>query len=258
MIQVLHHPVLQIDDEAWLFEFILECIESLGIDWRVLFEVVRFEYLSSAQIHSFLDLITFDDITSRMWENLQQRLSASVIPGPPRYRSQGRSVRIEPNDDLKFDGIFAYLERESGGDLLHSGSVSIIASTEQSTAARADNVVDLAPNSYFASHNQRNQWLMINFNRKRVLVTHYELRTYNGQFSLKSWVFQGSNDRFEWTTIDVQSNDDLKNPGSECRYTCRYTSPFQYFRIRMNENHFGNDVMVIANLELYGEVHYSS
>jgi hypothetical protein len=251
--QIVHHPLLQIEDEGWLFEFILECVEANGIDWRELFDVVQFEYLSTTQMEGFLKVIDVATLNDVLWEKLQRRLLAAVTVNGRRDRSPFQTASVMPDDDMKFDGIFAYLERESGGDILKNGNVSIVASSEQGSASAA-NVVDLTANSYFASQNDRNQWLLVNFNRRKVLMSHYELRAYNGKFNMKSWVLQGSNDRFEWTTIDAQSNNDLQAPGCEVRYVCRKTAPFQYFRIRMKENHFGNDVMVLANLEFYGEL----
>jgi hypothetical protein len=124
------------------------------------------------------------------------------------------------------DGIIAYLTRKCGGNVhdqyvvdVTSGSFekvtigSNLRSGALSNSSRweAKHSVDLGADSCFLSayrsdskdipHTQNN-WLCYDFKERKIVPTHYTIRTNNGVAHLKSWVVETSKDRENWQEVD--------------------------------------------------------
>jgi hypothetical protein len=110
------------------------------------------------------------------------------------------------------DGIIAHLTRECGGNVHDSEVVEVTSgSLEKETKGAhshsAKNVVYLETDScFYAAHRNftkdiphtRNNWVCYDFRERRIVPTHYAIRTSYYGSHLKSWVVETSVDGEKW------------------------------------------------------------
>ena len=160
------------------------------------------------------------------------------------------------------DGIIARLTRECGENVHKKGVVVVTASGVHGNSG-VHKVVDLRTNSVFCSTNLPGSWLRYDFQRKRVTVVSYTLRSYyyrEGGSHPKSWVLEVSNDGTDgtWTIIDQRDdNSDLndKHVIRNFAVSNRLSVPHRYVRLRSTgKDHSGNDYLQICAFELFGSI----
>jgi hypothetical protein len=170
------------------------------------------------------------------------------------------------------DGIIAHLTRECGRNVHDCKVVAVTAGSFQRTAEKMKDdpkqVADLKSGSFFWSDcryrnedipHTRNNWLCYDFKERRIVPTHYTIRTNlcdPGFFHLKSWVVETSADGKNWREVAREKNNEqLKGPcvigtfpvagGGQCRFI-RSTN--------IGRNHYGNNHLVISAWEIFGGV----
>jgi hypothetical protein len=112
--------------------------------------------------------------------------AAGPVP-PPRPARATR--QFEPSDPL--DGIIAHLTRQCGGNV-HDRDVVVVTSSPPETDKDRDaakNVADFKVDSVFCSvrnngavPHTRNNWICYDFKEKRVVPTHYSIRSAYARF----------------------------------------------------------------------------
>jgi hypothetical protein len=159
------------------------------------FEFVRFEFLSTSRLRQFLEIIDDFNIcgSSTILKSLLARLVLPVDRSSLGTSKYGMS-HFPPSDSDPLDGIIARLTRECGGNVHDHEVVEVTSSGQQNarSACQAKNAADLKANSYFWSVGQygtkksgkviahtRNNWLCYNFKNRRVVLTHYAIRSYD-------------------------------------------------------------------------------
>jgi hypothetical protein len=162
-------------------------------------------------------------------------------------------------------GIIAHLSTECGGNV-HDRSVVEVTSSQACDGCQAKNAVDLRERSYFYSVSRakeediphtRNNWICIDFKERRVVATHYAIRSYGGTpCHLKSWVVEASEDGQNWTQIDHREQDQELN-GAKVLRTFRVTEarPCRFLRlVQIGRNHRGDDCLCVSAWEMFGSL----
>ena len=119
-----------------------------------------------------------------------------------------RTLEFRYSPEPMFDGIIAYLTRKCGGNVHDRGIVEATASScEDGFPPR--NAADLHTSNEFHSHNALDSWICYDMKERRISLTSYSLKSYwgiPGDFHLKSWVVEVSNDRTSWREVDRREN----------------------------------------------------
>jgi hypothetical protein len=257
---ILSNPSLRITSEDDLYRFI---VSRLGEDrdCSSLLSFVRFEFLSVSSIEHFLS-IEFDSFTllSRsVWNQLCRRLILSVSPSSPNDRLIGR--HFVWTETAPFEGIISHLTSKHGGNVHDRGIVNISGVTPCSTGSDylPKNVADLtATTTYFFSRDESNQMLIYDFQKSRITLTHYSIRSFhsdgeNGRH-LKSWVLEVSSDGSNWVEIDRRENNNELNGASKIS-TFSISKSMECRMIRLcqiGQNHQGNHHLLFSALEIFG------
>jgi hypothetical protein len=147
------------------------------------------------------------------------------------------------------------LTREHGGNV-HDQGIVIVTGTSANDGPRnaPKNVADLQTDTWFFSSGEPNQWISYNFRTARVRLTEYSIRTYHGNYHLKSWVIEGSDDGQTWTQIDRRSNTNDLNGWDKFRtYGVSTVVETRILRLRQTgKSHSGDDYLAFSAWELFG------
>jgi hypothetical protein len=256
---ILSHPSLQIVSEDNLYEF----VKSLVLrdeSYSILLEFVRFEYLSLDSIRDFTQLISdsFSLLTPSIWGSLIHRLNVSVSPSPiisDRYYID--SVRF--CEDRPLDGIVSLLTRTFRGNIHDLGVVTVSASSQQCSDCGVAVLVDFSSGLRgFATLNQPDSWICIDFKTRCINPTHYSVRTRTDGDSChpRSWILEGSNDGETWIPLDSRENN-RELSGLGCVKTFSTANPRFVRSIRIRQTGYcsaSNDHLVFKSLEFFGSL----
>jgi hypothetical protein len=151
-------------------------------------------------------------------------------------------------------------DKETHGANPHSGAY------DNKPEYAAKNAANLESDSYFLSAccqkeeeipHTRNNWVCYDFNERRILPTHYTIRTHNsnpGYAHLKSWLVETSADRETWRKVAREENTEQLNG-------CRFPGTFavaggeecRFIRlVNIGRNHWGSDTLAISAWEIFG------
>jgi hypothetical protein len=287
---ILGHGSLRLESEGSLYNFINEVIETNRGMFGLL-EFVRWEYCSPDVLNDFFDILSEHsyEINASIWASLCARLIMSdktrkQFP-PSMKKGKLRLPSGRETDEMCDipDGIIAHLTRECGGNVHDRQIVDVTCgSFEKETCGAnphsgalhnedncaAKNVVDLEDDSVFASAlrgkeedipHTRNNWICYNFKERRIVPTHYTIRTHAsgpGVSHLKSWLVETSADGEVWREVAREEDNEQLNGerftgtfavagGEECRFIRL---------VQIGRNHMGNDALVISAWEIFGDL----
>jgi hypothetical protein len=84
---ILAHPDLKLSNEDSLYDFVRGLCKTDMIH-ASLFECIRFDYLSSESINSFIEIVdsSFDILTFPVWAAVSARIALSALPRAPNDR----------------------------------------------------------------------------------------------------------------------------------------------------------------------------
>jgi hypothetical protein len=263
---ILSKESLQMKDEESLYEIISsKSKQNEDSQFFSLFEFVRFEYLSTKSMKSFIEIInsSFDFLTFPIWRSLCHRLSLSVSIdfSNDRFCDQFSSVvcQFDPNSNSKQDGIISYLTKRYGGHVIDRNIVSITASSiaeVQSYPLR--HVADFQNQSMFYTNNETNSWICYDFKDIQIKVTHYSIRSRrdSNDHHLRFWTLEGSIDGLKWVKIDDRQNDtSLNSQGAISIFSISesFEEAFRMIRIRQTgKSSSNNDYLVVNAIEFFG------
>jgi hypothetical protein len=229
----------------------------------------------------------FDEINASEWATIRGRfISANVNKKPTKQlylpSMKNRKMQIDWDDDFDVpDGIIAHLTRECGGNVHDRNVVEVTSgSFEKETHGSnthsgaynnnpddaAKNAADLETNSQFTSAyrprsenipHTRNNWICYDFKERRIVPTHYTIRTYYrgpGGAHLKSWLVETSTDGENWREVAHEEDNKQLNGkwftatfpvtgGEECRFIRL---------VNIGRNHWGSDELRISAWEIIG------
>jgi hypothetical protein len=181
------------------------------------------------------------------------------------------------------DGIIAHLTRECGGNVHDRNVVNVTSgSFEEETeganphsgafddyyrfAAKRAAEMETGSDLYSAFRKKeediphtRNNWICYDFKERRIVPTHYTIRTHlggPGYFHLKSWLVETSADGESWREVAREADNKQLNGsyftgtfpvvgGEECR--CIRL-------VNVGKNHEGDDALLISAWEIFGSL----
>jgi hypothetical protein len=254
---ILSHHSLELPSEDWLYGFVKEQV-TRNTCYSILLELIRYEYLSIELIHDFTTLIcqSFDFLTYPLWLSLIRRLTLSV--SPPAMNDRTKMVFV-PGDCGELNGILSFLSREFGGNLHDQGIVIVSASSQNWSDCPARVIVDFNSSlKGFATNNELNSWICIEFKHHQIKPTHYSIRTRTdiNFHHPRSWIVEGLSVDGAWVTLDSQSgNSSLNNVNTVRTFSIRNVCEVRSVRLRQtgldssNYNH-----LVLKSIEFFGEL----
>jgi hypothetical protein len=156
------------------------------------------------------------------------------------------------------------LAREYGGNVHDKCAVEVTSSGPLTLRPwdAATNAADVDTDSFFCSQQRkstddipetRNNWLCYDFKNRRVLPTHYAIRTSRGAF-IQSWAVDVSDDGQQW--IQVDRRDDVSETNAAHTVT-RFDVPngieCRFVRlVNIGRNHRRDDCLWISAFEIFG------
>ena len=107
---------------------------------------------------------------------------------------------------------------------------------------------------------KENAWFSVDFLGSEIKPTHYTLRHYilwNIE-SLRSWIFEGSQNGKQWTTISKHIRDEsLSQKGASHTWKVQCNEFYSHFRIQMTDkNDNGHWFLCCSGFEIYGDFKY--
>jgi hypothetical protein len=277
MSEVIGHESLQVESEDWLLEFILRRMAE-NLEFIGLMECVRFEYLSSSNMSALIDNICelIQELNVCILRRLRERLRCRIwTPGnlvfPPSFTAEWINLSGQRAENITIpDGIIGHLTRECGGNVHDRDIVRVTSSQPDSDMFydAAKNVVDLRSGSHFSSAwvsrladipHQRNNWICYDFKDRRIVPTHYAIRSCHQQLDmshLKWWLVEVSVDGENWREIDYRENNRrLNGPFETGTFEVCACNASRFIRLaQIGRNHYGNSEFCISGWEIFGSV----
>jgi hypothetical protein len=122
------------------------------------------------------------------------------------------------------------------------------------------NAVDLAWMSpIFASMAEERQWIEWDFKAVQIEVTHYAIRTHDGEAGgghLRSWVVEGRNEEETWMRLDERREDSQLN-GRARIAIFQIANPCRVRIVRLQQtgvNHRGDHMLAFNSFEIFGDL----
>jgi hypothetical protein len=264
---IISQGSIQLKDEESLYEIISSKSKSKSkqnedSQFFSLFEHVRFEYLSTESMKSFIEMIneSFDFLTFPIWRSLCHRLSLSVSIdfSIDRFVCKPFCVcRFNPNSNQ--DGIISYLTKRFGGHVIDRNIVSITTSSVANHRSHPlRHVAGFMNQTCFYTNCEACSWKCYDFKDMQIKVTHYSIRTLrDGNDShLRSWTLEGSKDGLKWMKIDDRRNDtSLNSKGAISTFSISEGCEEEFRMIRLlqtGKNSSDNDYLVVNAIEFFG------
>jgi hypothetical protein len=236
-------------------------------DFFSLFEYVRFEYLSSASIHSFIELMneSINRMTIGLWGSVCRRLSFPISPelSHDRFMASINSDVCPFSSRSPLDGIISHLTRKHGGHRLDSGLMLITASGLGDPAFHpVRNLATVWNDALFYTPNTPHSWICYDFDEMRITLTHYSIRTRSDcdQCHLRHWRLDGSMDGLSWTELDRRKNDTtLSGRGAIATFSIGdregNREGFRMIRLRQTgRNSSGEHFLTLTAIEFFGVI----
>lgn len=229
-------------------------------EYSILYEHVLFDNIGQENINEFVDHFIKDDMNEEIWRRLSTRLKRTVTNRktnhPERYKEWEELKSFLPKGDKNFDGIIKFLVDESKNEI--SKKIDLTTSSNQE---HCNFIIEYNTDYGFGTQNEPNSWICFDFKDKRIIPTHYQIKSSNAPPSYrqpKSWIIEGLNDNCEWENIS--SVKDCSDLNGDCfTHIFPVTSPNQkkYSCIRMTQigENWGNSYHLYINcFELYGKL----
>jgi hypothetical protein len=191
--------------------------------------------------------------------------------------TNARTVEIDVRD-----GIIAHLTRECSGNVhdCHVVEVTCRSFDKETHGANphsgaydndpmwvGKNAADLEAISCFESAyrsneeeeipHTRNNWICYDFRERRIVPTHYTIRTHEGNpggSHLKSWLAETSADGENWREVSrEEGSEQLNGPNFTGTFAVADGGECRFIRlVNIGWNHYGNDLLCISAWEIFG------
>ena len=170
------------------------------------------------------------------------------------------NVIYDNNINKGLNGIISHMGNPK--NLLDNGVVSVTASSVYNTNnhLQPKNVLDYNDaHMCFASKDEPNSWLFVDFHNYRVKPSHYSIQSQGdggkGICHPQTWEISGSNDGSSWTRLDSRNNDKSLTVTFEIQY--KNSEFYRYLKI-MNKgvntksSPFDTNVLYFSSIEFFG------
>jgi hypothetical protein len=151
------------------------------------------------------------------------------------------------------------------GIIVHERCVAFVTSSGRDDDwCDEKDVVDLQDGSEFCSvydrksediSDERNNWLCYDFKDRRIIPSHYSIRT-SGYWNLQNWVVEVSGSGEKWTEIDSRmNNSDLNGVCFTATFSVSKTCECRMIRlVNVGRNWSGDDSLWICAWEIFGNL----
>lgn len=159
-----------------------------------------------------------------------------------------------------FNGIVAYLTKCCQGNPAEKDLMEVTASsTSVRCLTKPEELLILRDDGEWTSNNEEESWIMFSFTKHQVELSNYTIQTFSGKTGtthLKTWKLEGSNDGFDWVTLDnVVDSDVLNGPDAVMTRSVTKAGFFTKFRIvQLGKNWFGTNCLTVKRVEFFGKV----
>ena len=274
-IEILHAIILNdnlvVESEDSLFEFIRKVFNDKEDDCEYgitsFYEGLEFTELSEDKFNEFIEIFSGSEMTEMLWKKLRICFYSNMKNHSATVNTSRYSDRkiILYKESHPFEGVIGYLTQKSGGNVADNGTVNVTSSSTNNGYAPKNAVDLLNTQNYFqASGMTFADWLQYDFIKRRVLPTHYSIRTrheydYNHP---RNWVIEGSNtggeSDSEWTVLDSHQDDEaLKGLSFSYAFDIKNSQAskegYRYLRLRQTGKSSGNNTnLTLSALEFFG------
>lgn len=272
---IISNPHLVIKSEDSLLDIINKIFESSNdnniqkedeeFDYITFLEQIEFPSLTERKLSEFLDSFNFNAMTNALWSKFYlcffKHFTVKEERFIGRHKINTSICDYDGDKSHSFEGILFNMMKQWGSDIEDKGIIKITSSSVSKQRA-PKNVLDFSNNNlYFATVNDQNSWLKIDFINRRVRPNSYSIRTWNappGSSHLKSWVIEGSNTDIEWKILDEQNNVEcLDNRNAENTFDMKQKiqecDSYRYIRLRQTGlNSHGLNQLFVNAFEIFG------
>lgn len=248
---ILSNKNLIIETEDELLKFITHLIETKGKSFMYLLSFIHLENLTLNSLNKLYQLIDPHEVQGAFYDCLYMNIiHSSSISSVCRYKN--RIISLPSKDKV---GVFQYLAEVAGGNPHLKQMVEVTSSS--SISNRPYQVIDIGWVGRWKSNDEENSWIMFDFKKNHVKVSSYMIKTFGcgpGNYHLRSWILEGSDDGFRFEDISKYVDDDsLNGPSYAVIFQSHNFKPFRFIRLRQIGPNHGNDYdLILNNVELYG------
>jgi hypothetical protein len=102
----------------------------------------------------------------------------------------------------------------------------------------------------------KNNWICYNFKERRIVPTHYTIRTNGWGSHLKSWLVETSADGTRWREGSrEEENDQLNSSFFTGTFPVAGAGECRFIRlVNIGRNHYGSDSLLISAWEIFGSL----
>lgn len=203
---------LRLKSEDSLLEFIISIFGEEDNEFPNIFsflEKVHISNLSETYFIRFMERIEAGNMSGILWQNIRNRVCHSI---PVQYINSQRYSMIralfDGNNSSSFCGIIHNLTEDCGGNVDDRNVVAVTCSSLYHNGYKAKHAFDLDQENYFLSKNQSGSWIKYDFKEKKIIPTHYSIRSGNSGYynnEPRDWVIEGSNDDSSWVELDTRN-----------------------------------------------------
>jgi hypothetical protein len=279
--QILSSSECQLPDNTHFLDFVFKALGKFGARSSFMLSKLTYSELQEPELSALIGRLlplskdrVIKDIIAIAANSLAERQdrvcfadsqvqTETIGPSAPPELEPSVSrgllkVAYRPGNEL--NGIFRLLNFACGGNVHSRGLVNITASSMVNVPPQS--VIDFGSGPGWGSKSHLlGAWLQFDFRAKRITLSAYTLKTYNGggysSSHLKSWVVLGSNDPGDdvsWEVIDEQRACEFLN-GDDRFHTWRVlgVKPYKTIRIKQtSESHSNSASMWLNSVEFFG------
>jgi hypothetical protein len=281
--QVLSSSECQLPDHTHFMAFVFKALDKFGARCAFMLSKLRYAELQESELSNLIGRLlplskdrVIKDVIAIAANALAEKQDHDshketeiqtdpILPPPPLELEASISqgvLKVPFTNGNEFNGLFRLLNFASGGNSHTRGIVNISASSMVNVPPQS--VIDFGSGPCWGSKSHLlGAWLQFDFKSKRVMLSAYTLKTYNGggysASHLKSWVVLGSNDsgdEVSWEVIDEQRASEFLN-GDDRFHTWRVLGmkPYKLIRIKQtSENHSNTASMWLNTVEFFGTI----
>lgn len=172
------------------------------------------------------------------------------------------TIEFDGKKENRFNGLIRYLtniNKEKDKKFSINDIIKVEASSINDNFYIPENVLQLDKECYFHSKNIENSYIIFNFGKFKLLLTHYSIssRKFHGNSELRNWKIQGSNDHQTWKTLDkVEQDKSLVGLGASNTFEVKLNKDkecFQYIKLKITDvNNYGSYYLIFQSIEFFG------
>lgn len=264
---ILRSPKLCITSEDTLVDLLL----TLGSSYFHLFEYVHFSEITPKIYKKFIDAFDINFLNESIWKTINNRIYSEknkeneefnfssieeeIEINEKRYKKKKEMIKNFENDGFNNNGIISHLTQVGQGNP-HRRKLMDVTSSSVYLYHFPESCLDLMEDTYFASDDFNNQWILFDFKHNEIIPSFYLIRSqYDYVNNLKSWMIEGSIDGNEWTIMDKRLGVDcLKEKNVIARFSIQKPMRCRFVRLtQLGNNWNDNNFLIISGIEFFGK-----